>query len=232
MATAPNAASRCAVFDVDGTLVDSNYQHVLAWHRAFARYDVVRPLWQIHRHLGMGGDQLVPTVAGEDVEKACGSELRDAWKEEFDELIGQVAVVPGARDLLQEVKEQGCPLVLASSGKPDHVEHFLDLLDARSVADAWTTSEDVENTKPEPDLLAVAVEKLDVSAAVTFGDATWDALAARRLGLPAVLVRTGGFGADEMGDAGAAEVYDSLEEVRAQLPRLLELAAPLTKGGS
>ena len=219
----------CAVFDVDGTLVDSNYQHVLAWHRAFRRYDVVSPLWAIHRHLGMGADKLVPRVAGEDVDGASGDGIRQAWKEEFDRLIGEVAAIPGALELLEAVKDSRAELVLASSGKPDHVEHFLDLVKARDVTDAWTTSEDVDNTKPEPDLLEVALSKAAGGAAVTFGDATWDALAARRLGLPAVLVRTGGFGADEPRDAGAVDVFESLTEVQADLGRLLGLAAPVRK---
>lgn len=214
----------CAVFDVDGTLVDSNYHHVLAWHRAFREYGAVQPLWQIHRHLGMGGDKLVAAVAGEEVEQAHGEAIRDAWKAAFDRVIGEVSVVPGSRELLGAVKASGATLVLASSGKPDHVERFVDLLDARGLADAWTSSEDVVDTKPDPDLLEVALGKVGGPDAVTFGDATWDAEAARRLGLPAVLLRTGGFGADELRAAGAVEVFDSLDDVRADLERLLAMA--------
>ena len=217
--------TRCAVFDVDGTLVDSNYQHVLAWHRAFLRYDVPQPLWQIHRHLGMGGDKLVTAVAGAAVEEAHGDAIRQRWKQEFDALIGEVTAVPGATELLNAVKGSGATLVLASSGKPDHVEHFVDLLGARDLADAWTNSEDVDATKPDPDLLAVALERVGSPAAVTFGDSTWDAVAAGRLGLPAVEVRTGGFGTDELQEAGAVEVFDSLEDVLADLERLLALAS-------
>jgi phosphoglycolate phosphatase-like HAD superfamily hydrolase len=216
--------ARCAVFDVDGTLVDSNYQHVLAWHRAFLRYDVPQPLWQIHRHLGMGGDKLVRALAGAAVDEAHGEAIRDGWKKEFDELIGEVVAVSAATELLAAVKESGAALVLASSGKPDHVEHFVDLLGARGLADSWTTSEDVQATKPDPDLLAVALERVGRPAAVTFGDSTWDAAAAGRLGLPAVAVRTGGFGADELRAAGAVEVFDSLPDVAADLTRLLALA--------
>jgi HAD superfamily hydrolase (TIGR01549 family) len=222
----------CAVFDVDGTLVDSNYQHVVAWNRAFRRYGVTVPLWQIHRHMGMGGDKLVPTVAGEEVEEQHGEELREAWKKEFDAMIDEVAAMPGATELLQAVKAYGARLVLASSGKPDHVDHFLDLLEARDIADAWTSSGDVENTKPEPDLLAVAVEKLEGDRAVTFGDATWDCLAAGRLGLPAVMLRTGGFGVDELREAGAADVFETLDDMRADIPRLMGLAAPIRRDGS
>jgi HAD superfamily hydrolase (TIGR01549 family) len=217
--------TRCAVFDVDGTLVDSNYQHVLAWHRAFLRYDAPQPLWQIHRHIGMGGDKLVAAVAGAALEEAHGEAIRQEWKQEFDAMIGEVVAVPAATELLNAVKASGTALVLASSGKPDHVEHFVDLLGARDLADAWTSSEDVEDTKPDPDLLAVALERVDRPAAVTFGDSTWDAVAAARLGLPAVEVRTGGFGADELRAAGAAEVFDSLEDVLADLNRLLALAS-------
>jgi phosphoglycolate phosphatase-like HAD superfamily hydrolase len=222
----------CAVFDIDGTLVDSNYQHVVAWHRAFRRYDVTVPLWQIHRHMGMGGDKLVPTVAGDDVESAHGDELRDAYKEEFDAMIGEVEPMPGAIELLKAVKEAGAELVLASSGKPDHVDHFLDLLQARDIADAWTSSGEVENTKPEPDLLSVAVGKLQGSDAVTFGDATWDCLAAGKLGLPAVTLRTGGFGVDELREAGAVEVFESLDDMRENLDRLLALAAPIRENAA
>ena len=221
--------TRCAVFDIDGTLVDSNYQHVLAWHRAFLRYDEPQPLWQLHRHLGMGGDKLVAAVAGAAVEEAQGEAIRQGWKQEFDALIGEVAAVPAATELLAAVKRSGATLVLASSGKPDHVEAFVDLLGARDLADSWTTSEDVDATKPDPDLLEVALERVGNPAAVTFGDSTWDAVAAGAIGLPAVEVRTGGFGADELRAAGATEVFDSLDDVLTNLDRLLALAAKSTR---
>ena len=129
-----------AIFDVDGTLVDTNYQHALAWFRAFRRYDITRPLWRIHRGIGMGGDTFVPEIAGEDVEREHGDALRDAWTEEFDALIGEVQPFAGTRALLQEVRDRGFRLVLASSGKTQHVEAFLDLFDGRELAEAWTTS--------------------------------------------------------------------------------------------
>jgi HAD superfamily hydrolase (TIGR01549 family) len=216
--------ARCAVFDVDGTLVDSNYQHVLAWHRAFRTYDAVQPLWRIHRHIGMGGDKLVAAVAGADVERANGEAIRKEWKREFDALIGEVVAVAGATELLAAVKRAGATLVFASSGKPDHVEHFVDLLGARDLADTWTTSQDAARTKPDPDLIEVALRRVGGPAAVMFGDAPWDAVAAARLGLPAVLMRTGGFGTDELREAGAVDVFDSLDDVRTDLDRLLALA--------
>jgi HAD superfamily hydrolase (TIGR01549 family) len=206
-----------AIFDVDGTLVDSNYQHAMAWFRAFRRHDIVRPLWRIHRAIGMGGDILVKEVAGQEVEDALGDELRELWVKEFDELIGEVQPFEGAHELLDDVKRRGFHLVLASSGKAQHVDVFLDLVRGKSVADAWTTSEDAEHSKPEPDLVGTALAKVDGSSGVMVGDSTWDAVAARKLEVPTIAVRTGGFSVGELRDAGASQVFESLVELREHL---------------
>jgi HAD superfamily hydrolase (TIGR01549 family) len=202
-----------AVFDVDGTLVDSNYQHALAWHRAFRRHDLAYPLWRLHRLIGMGGDQYVPAVAGEDVERRHGDALREAWAEEFDKLIDEVEPFDGAKDLLTEVKRRGFRVVLASSGKQQHVEHFLDLIGGRDVAEAWTTSDDVERSKPHPDLVAVAVEKVDGASAAMLGDSVWDVEAAKKIDVPTIGLRTGGYSVDELTEAGAVKVYESLRDL-------------------
>ncbi len=123
----------------------------------------------------------------------------------------------GARELLTEVKDRGFRLVLASSGKAKHVEYFLDLIDGKSVADAWTTSEDAEQSKPAPDLVQVAMEKVSGAHGVMIGDSTWDAIAAGNTGIPAVAVRTGGFSVQELKDAGALSVHDSLVDLRKHL---------------
>jgi HAD superfamily hydrolase (TIGR01549 family) len=214
-----------AIFDVDGTLVDSNYQHAIAWSRAFLRYGIVRPLWRIHRGIGMGGDMFVPEVAGREVEETHGDALRDAWVEEFDRLIDEVQPFEGAHELLAEVKDRGFRLVLASSGKSKHVEHFLDLIDGKPLADAWTTSEDAEHSKPEPDLVKSALAKVGSSSAVMVGDSTYDAIAAAKVGVATIAVRTGGFSVEELTDAGAAGVYDSLVDLRRNLDAT-GLAAP------
>jgi HAD superfamily hydrolase (TIGR01549 family) len=199
-----------AVFDVDGTLVDSNYQHALAWFRAFRRFDITLPLWQLHRGIGMGGDNFVAHVAGDVVEERHGEQLREAWTEEFDEFIGEVQPFAAARPLLQEIKKRGFKLVLASSGKAQHVDVFLDLIGGREIADAWTTSDDVESSKPAPDLVSAAMAKVDGTSGCMVGDTTWDALAAGKLGVPTVAVLTGGFSREELREAGAVRVFDSL----------------------
>jgi HAD superfamily hydrolase (TIGR01509 family) len=201
-----------AVLDVDGTLVDSNYQHALAWYRALRSVGETFPIWRLHRLIGMGGDQLVLSLGGEDLEERVGEEARKRQGEEVDKLIDEVAALPGARDLLLSIKERGHRLVLASSGKERHVDFALDLLEARDIADAWTSSADAEQTKPAPDLLQVALKKLGApedARSVMVGDSVWDVEAAKNAGMPAIAVRSGGFGDDEIRDAGAIAIYDT-----------------------
>jgi HAD superfamily hydrolase (TIGR01549 family) len=214
-----------AIFDVDGTLVDTNYQHALAWFRAFRRFDLTFPLWQLHRGIGMGGDMFVPKVAGDEVEKAHGDELRAAWAEEFDAFVREVQPFENAHDLLREVKDRGFRLVLASSGTAELVDHFLDLIDGKSLADAWTSSADAQRSKPAPDIVEAALAKVDGASAVMIGDSTWDVIAAGKLDVPTIAVRTGGFSVGELEQAGASCVFDSLTELREQLDDTL-LARP------
>jgi len=206
-----------AILDVDGTLVDTNYQHVIAWSRAFARHDIVLPLWRIHRHIGMGGDQFVAALAGDDVERERGDDIRAAEKELYFELIDEVYPFAGARGLIEVLKERGHAVVLASSAKAEEVDHYLDLLDARELADGWTTSADVEATKPYPDLVVAAVEKAGGGEAVMVGDTPWDCESARGAGVPTVCVLTGGFSEQELQDAGAVAVFESIAQLAERL---------------
>jgi HAD superfamily hydrolase (TIGR01549 family) len=209
------------VLDVDGTLVDSNYQHALAWYRAFRRHDLTLPVWRLHRAIGMGGDQLVAAVAGDEVERAHGDALRAAWAEEFAPMLGEVAAFDGVRELVCGIRDRGPTVVLASSGKPEHVDVYLDLFDGRELASAWTTSEDVERTKPEPDLIGVALERAQATTSLVVGDSVWDMEAAARAGQACVAVRTGGFSAGELRDAGAGAVYDSVRDLADDLDALV-----------
>jgi HAD superfamily hydrolase (TIGR01509 family) len=203
-----------AILDIDGTLVDTNYQHAVAWYRAFRQHGELLPVWRIHRHIGMGGDHLVKALCGEAVEEEKGDDIRSAEKALYMALIEEVEPLEGARELISALKERGHEVVLASSAKPDEVDHYLDLLDARELADGWTTSGDVEATKPEPDLVKAAIEKAGADEAVMVGDSTWDCEAAGRAGITTVAVLTGGFSEDELRDAGAVAVYHSIVELR------------------
>jgi HAD superfamily hydrolase (TIGR01509 family) len=201
-----------AVLDVDGTLVDSNYQHALAWYRALRSVGETYPIWRLHRLIGMGGDNVIQELGGDDLEERVGEEARKRQGEEVDKMLDEIAPLPGARDLLLAIKDRGHRLVLASSGQPRHVDFAVDLLDARDLADAITSSEDAEATKPAPDLLQVALKKLGASTddrSVMIGDSVWDVEAAKNAGMPAIAVRSGGFGDDELQDAGAVGIYDT-----------------------
>lgn len=213
------------IVDVDGTLVDTNYHHAIAWFRAFGRFDVWPELWRIHRHIGMGGDHFVTAVAGEAIERSLGDDLRTGWVKEFDQVIDEVRPLPGAEDLLVALNERGFTVVLASSGQPKHVMHFLDLVNGRQHSRAWTTAEDVESTKPAPDLMKVALEKAGGASGVAIGDSSWDFVAAKKLSLPGIGLRTGGFSEEELRAAGADAVYESLPELTADLDNTVLRAA-------
>lgn len=202
-----------AILDIDGTLVDTNYQHVVAWARAFAQHDIMPALWQVHRHRGMGGDKLVEAVTNARTEREHGASLRDAEKILYSQLIGEVRPLADARRLLEILHRRAHPIVLASSAKDDEVEHYVDLLDARELANSWTTSADVEATKPEPDLVLAALERGGGGPAVMLGDTPWDCEAAGRAGVPIVGLLTGGFSENELRDAGAGLVYERLADL-------------------
>jgi HAD superfamily hydrolase (TIGR01509 family) len=208
-----------AILDIDGTLVDTNYHHAIAWFRAFTRHEIVLPIWRIHRHIGMGGDQVVKALCGERVERRHGEGIRSAEGEEYGKLIGEVRTMEGSRELIVSLKDRGHTVVLASSAKEDEVDQYLDLLDAREIADGWTTSADVEATKPEPDLVRAALDRAgaDGDTAVMIGDTPWDVKAAQGAGVPTIAVVTGGFAAQELREAGADAVFESVAELREQL---------------
>jgi HAD superfamily hydrolase (TIGR01549 family) len=202
------------LLDVDGTLVDTNYQHALCWYRAFRKHDIVLPIWRLHRHVGMGGDKFVAALAGDEVDERIGDELRDEWERLFDALIDEVAPLEGAHELIRDLKQRGHAVVLASSSVKKHADRFVDLLDARELMDDWTTKDDVDATKPDPDLVQAALDKAGGGDAVLIGDTPWDVEAARRAGVPTVCVVTGGFSEQELRDAGAVAVYESVAELR------------------
>ncbi len=211
-----------AILDVDGTLVDTNYQHAIAWHRALRGHGHPIAVWRIHRHIGMGGDQIVAALAGEEVEDREGDSIRDAEGAAYGELIGEVEPMAGARELIEDLRGDGCRVVLASSAKAEEIEHYLDLLDARELVDAWTTSADVEETKPAPELVRTALAKVGGEGpALMIGDSVWDVKAASAASVPTVAVLTGGFSEAELREAGAIEVVGSVADLAGAGHRLL-----------
>jgi HAD superfamily hydrolase (TIGR01549 family) len=219
--TKPPSTARyeTVVLDVDGTLLDSNYHHTVAWARAFESIDVTVPLWRIHRHIGMGGDRLVPAVAGDEVEERSGEQVRDRWEKEYDELIDQTRLFECARELLAALRDRGVTVALASSSIPKHAEHAFELLDAERLTDNATTAEDAEESKPHPELVDEALARVGDGAgrACLVGDSVWDVEAAARAGVPAYGLLAGGYGRAELEEAGAVAVYDDVADLLAHL---------------
>jgi HAD superfamily hydrolase (TIGR01549 family) len=214
-----------AILDVDGTLVDTNYHHALAWHRALHDHGHRVQMWKVHRHIGMGGDQILDSLIGEEAAAADGDAIREAEAEPYGELIGEVEPLEGARELIETLRQEGNTVILASSAKQEEVDHYLDLLEARELVDDWTTSADVEATKPEPDLVRAALDKAgNDNPSVMVGDSVWDVEAAKRAGVPTLAVLTGGFSEEELREAGAAEVVEAIADLRVDRQALEELA--------
>jgi HAD superfamily hydrolase (TIGR01549 family) len=199
-----------AIFDVDGTLVDSNYLHTRAWARAFEEAGERVPTYRIHRAIGMGSQQLIKELIGRD-----RPELSDLHSRYYRELWGELRAFDGAADLLREVAGRGGKVVLATSAKPDELETLLNVLDAGDAVHHVVSSKDVEAAKPEPDLFAAGLEagQLDRRRAVVVGDSLWDVEAAARSELRSVALLTGGTGGCELEAAGAAEVFESPAEL-------------------
>jgi HAD superfamily hydrolase (TIGR01549 family) len=210
-------AVEAALLDVDGTLIDTNYHHTLAWFRAFKQHGLVLPVWRIHRAIGMGGDELVPALVGKEADAEKGDDIRDTRDSLYQELIGEIEPLHGSHELISDLKERGVRVVLASSSPQDELDPYLELLDARELADAWTTKDDVEATKPAPDLVHAALAKAGTENAVMVGDTRWDIEAAAKAGVETVCVLTGGWSAQELRDAGAIAVFESVDELRERL---------------
>jgi HAD superfamily hydrolase (TIGR01509 family) len=205
------------LLDVDGTLVDSVYLHTIAWQRAFRRHALEVPAWLIHRHIGMGGDHLVEAVAGAVVERTLGDTIRDARRAYFGAVIDEVRPVDGATSFLQALGATGMRVSLATSAEPEELRRYRALLGSDDIVDVRIDASQVARTKPNPDLVAEALERIGGGPAVMVGDSTWDCISAERAGVPTIGVLTGGFSREELSHAGAAAVAGDLEEARRML---------------
>lgn len=206
------------LFDLDGTLVDSNELHVDAWHRVFAQAGHDIPKDRIRSQIGKGGDKLVPALLP-DVEEGEQKGLSKAHGELFkSRYIVRVRPFPGARVLLARVAEAGIKVVFASSASAEELDHYLGLLQARDLVDASTTIDDVAQSKPAPDIFATALKKARVSAdaALVVGDSPFDMESAGQAGIAAIAVRSGGFDDGALTEAGARAIYDDAADLLAR----------------
>ncbi|HEY1741156.1 MAG TPA: HAD family hydrolase [Acidimicrobiia bacterium] len=202
------------LFDVDGTLIDSNYLHSLAWSRAFREAGEWAAMNAIHRLIGMDGDQLVEELLGHACERASAARARY-----YRELFGDVRPFPAAKDLLTEVHRAGLAVVLATSSPAAELTEARSVLDADEVVDAQTSAADVEQAKPAPDVFLAAMRSasVDPAHALAVGDSVWDVEAATAAGIGCIAVESGGFSRHELNEAGAVAVYRHVGDLLAQL---------------
>lgn len=220
---------KAILFDIDGTLVDSNDFHVSAWQEAFARHGHELTRQTIQEQIGKGGDNLVPALlseAGPELQREIDKAHGEVFKGRY---LPQVKPFPGARELLERTKRSSRKAVLASSAARDELEHHVETLEARDLIYETTSKDDVDRSKPAPDIFSAALSKLEGVApeeALVIGDTPYDMQAARRCGIPAIAVRSGGFSDAALREAGASLVYENVAELLARFDELLPSEAP------
>ncbi len=206
----PAGARPAVLFDVDGTLVDSNYLHVHAWYRAFNDVGLDVESWRIHRSIGMDGSMLLASLA-EGADDDARSRLKDLHSRYYRETAPLLRRLPGVRELLEAVDKLGLQIVLATSAPDDELSILREVLASDDLVSAVTSSKDVDTAKPQPDIVQVALERADVDAAhaVFVGDAVWDVEACERAGVATIAVLSGGVSRGELETAGAQAVFDN-----------------------
>ncbi len=206
------------LFDVDGTLVDTNYFHAVAWFRAFRQVGTQVAMADVHRHIGMGGDRLVNSLIPER-DPALDTVLHSGHAEHYASFFGIMQPFPQARELLREIAAHQAKVVLATSANPRELAALRAALNVEDALATVTSSADAASSKPAPDILQAALEQSGVDAeyAIMVGDTVWDVEAAARAGLPCIGVLTGGISRSELTEAGAVAVYDDVAALRADL---------------
>jgi HAD superfamily hydrolase (TIGR01549 family) len=217
-------ADRAILIDVDGTLVDSTYLHAVAWAGALRTHGIDIPTARTHRLIGMQGSRLLAELLGGERAARIAEPAEEEHTRRFASMRGQVAPLPGARRLLDELHAREVPVVLTSSAQEEEIQHYLRMLGAQHLVAGWTSAGDVEHSKPDPEPVRAALEKSGCEHAIVIGDSPWDVLSAKGAGLPAATVRTGGFATAELEESGAAMVCEDLEELCDRLDEALELA--------
>jgi HAD superfamily hydrolase (TIGR01509 family) len=205
------------LFDVDGTLIDSNDLHAVAWRETFLHFGVDLPLETIRGQIGKGGDNLIPTLLPRDLVEARQEEIEEYRSELFKrDYLPRVVPFPCVRELFERLKADGKRIVLASSAKGAEVAFHVGVIGAEDLVNATTSSDDVEHSKPCPDIFAAALQKvkpLGADEVVVVGDSPFDVLAAKKLGIKVIGVRSGGFPDEVLREAGADELYDGPEDL-------------------
>jgi HAD superfamily hydrolase (TIGR01509 family) len=218
--TSPSIPDRISavLFDIDGTLMDSNYAHVAAWMYAFHSAGCGVEAWRIHESIGMDSAKLLDRLVG-DQSDAVRDQAKDEHSKRYAQMSDLLRAFDGARELLRAISARDVKVVLATSAPQDELERLRDLLDVEDAIETVTNAEDVETAKPAPDIVQVALEKSGSAASETIfvGDTVWDVRAAADAGVACVAVQSGGIHEQALRDAGAVAVFETIRELRADL---------------
>ena len=212
------------IFDLDGTLVDSVYQHVTAWRQALLANGILSAQWRIHRAIGMSGRLFLPKLLKDEGHRPSVSLIRRleiAHAKRFGRQVGEIAPLPGAADLLKRLKNRSVPFAIATSGEAKQTKRLLGRIPGRPACPV-ITADDVAAAKPAPDLFELAASKLEKEPGDCFvvGDSVWDVLAGRRMKAAVIALRSGGFDGHELLESGAYRVYADPLELSESLEQL------------
>jgi HAD superfamily hydrolase (TIGR01549 family) len=216
-----SAPVRAVLFDIDGTLVDSNYLHIEAWTHAFADLKVPVDASRLHRSIGMDSAKLLDALMPSDHPDDIAERAKDLHATYYEQLVPRLRVFENARQLITELGDRGIKVVLATSAPEDELKHLREVLDIEPELAEITSGEEVETAKPDPKIVEIAMHKVAASPADTImiGDATWDVEAATNAGVPCIGVLTGGYSRAELEEAGAIAVYADVAELLEELER-------------
>lgn len=216
---------KAVLFDVDGTLIDSNDLHAAAWREAFRHFGVDLPLDKIHGQIGKGGDNLIPALLPPDLVAAKQEEIEsyrgDLFKRDY---LPRIVPFPGVRDLFERIVADGRQIVLATSAKAEELHFHLGVIGASDLVAATTSADEVESSKPDPDIFSAALAKVAPATAdevLVVGDTPYDVEAAAKAGIRTIAVRSGGFPDEALLGAGAAELWDGPADLLANYDRTL-----------
>lgn len=210
------------LLDIDGTLVDSVYNHIDAWEKAFSSNGIYIPKSDIHKLIGMGADKLIPTAIGSREAQRLGSKINELHGKFFGEEIDKINLLPFAREFIDKAKSNGFEVYLVSSAKGYEIEKYTKMLADDFVV---VSSDDVEKTKPDPEIFIKALDKAQIKAdkAIVIGDSIWDIKASVKLNIKSVAVLTGGFCPEELEKAGASIVLKNLKEAVSRFKEIKDL---------